>query len=349
MRNPAAKFAGNSPIRLTNNGLAYVFKEPRLATTSGSALEHNEFVGQISTIMRVLSRKDGDLSSQFDNINEKDGANGAATSDNIRSTSLYKMFIVDHTEANWGNIRGQILLEDIFGFCNTFKKVPKKLGFHLIFRTANLQDICYATIADATQIDVTNNSLYLYVPFLIPSTGTQVMFNESVQNNYRIYFDEWYTERRIVTDQIYHVDIGSAQSVNSPKFLICAHQSEARSGVPNKRKNISIFDHLDVREFFVEIDSVRYPRDNILTGYAENEYIDQYRDLKRFYREYVREELLSPFISYTDLKSKYPIQIIDLRFQVDHITPNFNCLKITETLLLMVDYLSYYLDEKRYK
>ena len=29
---------------------------------------------------------------------------------------------------------------------------------------------------------------------------------------------------------------------------------------------------------------------------------------------------MNPFISYTDMKNKYPIQVIDLRFQVDHIT-----------------------------
>ena len=102
------------------------------------------------------------------------------------------------------------------------------------------------------------------MPFLIPSTDTQVTFNESIQNNYRIFFDEWYTERRIVTYQIYQVDIGSAQAVNSPIYLICAVQSQNRSGLPNKRNNISIFGHLDVREYFVEIDGVRFPRDNFL-------------------------------------------------------------------------------------
>ena len=30
---------------------------------------------------------------------------------------------------------------------------------------------------------------------------------------------------------------------------------------------------------------------------------------------------MSPFISYPDMKTKYPIQIIDLRHQPDHITP----------------------------
>ena len=30
---------------------------------------------------------------------------------------------------------------------------------------------------------------------------------------------------------------------------------------------------------------------------------------------------MSPFISYLDMKTKYPIEIIDLRHQSDHITP----------------------------
>ena len=55
--------------------------------------------------------------------------------------------------------------------------------------------------------------------------------------------------------------------------------------------------------------------------YETNNYLDQYRDLKLFYREYVGEPLLSPFINYPDMKNFYPIQIIDLRFQTDHITP----------------------------
>ena len=83
MRNPAAVFTDDR-IRLTNNGLAYVFQEAVLATTSGSNLENNKFVGQISTIMRALTSKDGDLLSQFDNINEGN------TNDDLDSTSLKK-------------------------------------------------------------------------------------------------------------------------------------------------------------------------------------------------------------------------------------------------------------------
>ena len=134
--------------------------------------------------MRVISTRDGDLLSQFDNSNEEIGANEAATSDNIRSTSLNKMLITNHEEANRGKIKGQLPLEHMFGFCRTFKKVTKNLGFHITFKTANLQDIIYTTIAAFTQINVTINSLYLFVLFLIPSTETQLMINESIQNNH---------------------------------------------------------------------------------------------------------------------------------------------------------------------
>ena len=316
-REDNANFTNNSAIRLTNNAFAYCFKEARLGITSGSDLEHNKYCGQVSTIMRVLFSKDGDLLSQFDNINE---GNGNA---DFNSTSLKKMLIDNHDiagqEVNKGKIKGQLALENIFGFCKSFKKITKNLGFHIIFRTADLQDIIYTSIAD--NIKVTITSLYLFVPTLTPSTETQLMFNESIQNNYRIFFDDWFTERRVVSDTITQIDIGSAQQVNSPKYLIACHQTAARLNAPDKGINISRFDNLNVRKYFVEIDSVRYPRDGVLTNYNENDYTDQYKDLKLFYIEYVGEELLNPFVSYPDMKNKYPIQVIDLRFQPDHITP----------------------------
>ena len=48
--------------------------------------------------------------------------------------------------------------------------------------------------------------------------------------------------------------------------------------------------------------------------------IDQYGDLNLFLKEYEGEELMISFISYPDMKTKHPIEIIDLRHQLDHIT-----------------------------
>ena len=321
-KNDDTNFHHEDPVRLLNNGYAFCFKEARLSTTIGSDIEINKFCGQVSTIMRAISNKDGDFLSQFDNFKENDIPILETLADlppQIRSTPHQKMLKDNHTDANKRKIKGYLYLEDIFGFCKILKKVTKNLGFHLTFKTNDVQNIKYSSMAD--DINVTNNNLYLCVPNLIPNVETQVMFNEATQNNFKIFFDEWYTERRIISDTITQLDIGTSQHVNSPKDLIGAHQTRTRADTANKNNNIAIFDNLNLQKYYVEVDSVRYSRDSVLVNYEQNDYIEQYKDLKLFFKEYIGEELMSPFISYPDMKTKYPIQIIDLRHQSDHIAP----------------------------
>ena len=86
-------------------------------------------------------------------------------------------------------------------------------------------------------------------------------------------------------------------------------------------QNPATFNTIHVTKYFVEIGGVRYPNDGVLTNFEGNSYLDQYRDIKSFNKQYVGEELLQPYISYRHMKDHYPIQITGLRHQVDHITP----------------------------
>ena len=174
------------------------------------------------------------------------------------------MLINNHTDADKGKTKRFLMLEDIFSFCKTCKQVTKKLGFHLMVKTNDLHNIIYSSMAN--DINVTNNNLYLYVPKLIPNVETQVMFNEATQNNYKISFVEWFTERRIISDTITQLVIGTSQHVNSPKYLIGAHQTRIRADTAKKNNNIAIFDNLNLQKYYVEIDSVRYPRDSVLVN-----------------------------------------------------------------------------------
>ena len=199
--------------------------------------------------MKVISNKDGVLLSQFDNNNENVIPFLERLADlpiQIRDTPHQKMLIDNHTDANKGKIIGHLLLEDIFGFCKSFTKVTKNLGFHLMFKTNDLQDIIYTSMAD--EINVTIKNLYLFVPKLIPSVETQLMFNEATQNVYKISSDEWYTERRLLSHLLVQHDIVSAQQVNSPKNLISAHQTKDSLSAHNKKlillySTISIFEN----------------------------------------------------------------------------------------------------------
>ena len=233
-------------IRLINNAFAYCFTQATLTTTGGMDIEDIKYVGQVSTIMRLLTSKDGDLSSYFDK-------NAESVLDN--KNPLKQILFNNHPQKiNEGKIKVQLALEHIFGLCKTFKKITKNLGFHLRFKMNDLQDIVFTTLAN--DINVTINSLYLFVPILIPKSQTQVILNEAVMNNYTITFDSWYTERKISIDgRELQVDIGSAQKINSPKYLISAFQTTDRT-TPNKNANPAIFDNNHFTKCFVEIDGV---------------------------------------------------------------------------------------------
>ena len=162
------------------------------------------------------------------------------------------MLINNHEQvANRGEIKGQLALEHIFGFCQTFKKVTKIFGLLLSFRTNDLQSIFYTNLAGNIDIKVTFNSFYLFVPIYTPASEPQVIFNESNKNPYRVPVDSWYTEGKLANGgKEFQFDIRRAQNVKSPKYIIAAHQPDDGISVPNKRRNIAFFDNLTAKKLF---------------------------------------------------------------------------------------------------
>ena len=110
-------------IRLVNNAFAYTIHDARISTSAGVEIEQIKYVGPISTVMRLVTQKDGDLSTFFDIIDESE--------DGINNSSLKKILIDNHTEAKRGVIRGHLPLKYMYGFARSFKKITKGLGFEL--------------------------------------------------------------------------------------------------------------------------------------------------------------------------------------------------------------------------
>ena len=61
-------------------------------------------------------------------------------------------------------------------FFKTFRKITKNLGFHITFKTADLQDIIYTSLA--IDIEVATKKLYLYIPIFVPSAEMPAMLNK---------------------------------------------------------------------------------------------------------------------------------------------------------------------------
>ena len=188
-------------IRLVNNAFAYTIHDARISKSARVEIEQNKYVGAISIIMRLVTPKDGYLTSYFDIIDECE--------DEINNSSLKKILIDNHTEANRGPIRGHLLLEYIIGFPRP-KKITKGLGFELDLRTSKRkQDILYSTLLD-NEVNVTINSISLFVPQIIPSPETQYIINEAISKTFSLLSESWTTDRKPVdTAEEFQIDISS--------------------------------------------------------------------------------------------------------------------------------------------
>ena len=107
-------------------------------------------------------------------------------------------------------------MEHIFGFARSFKRT-KGLGFELDLRTSNRkQDILYTTLGD-NDVNVTINSISLFVPQIIPFPETQYIFNEAISKTFQVSYEFWTTDRKPVdTAREIQIDISSASNINSP-------------------------------------------------------------------------------------------------------------------------------------
>ena len=152
-----------------NNAFAYATHGARIPTSVGTEIQQNLFFGPVSTIMRSIKQREGDLSTYFDIRDEIENM--------IDITSLKQVFIHNHTEPNRRLIEGHLLLEDIFGFYKSFRKIAKELGFELELQISNRkQDIRYTRLGDSI-VDVTINSILLNIPSKISSPEAQRFFN----------------------------------------------------------------------------------------------------------------------------------------------------------------------------
>ena len=180
-------------IKLVNNALVHMFEDFYIDTTGGTEIESKRIVPQVSTIMRLLTSKDKDLSSYFAEIKGK----------NFIDT-LWKQILIDidKTQANKQKILGILQFQQFFEFCKTFKKVPKVLGFHLTFKTTVLQKTVYTRLPAARVNIVHFNHLHLFVPMLIPSPETQSNFNRSIRESFTSSFDSWTTDWKAIDTQL---------------------------------------------------------------------------------------------------------------------------------------------------
>ena len=138
-KNDGTNFHYDNPIRLVNNGFAFCFKGARLSTTIGSDIEKkNKFCGQVSTIMKVISKK---MVTYYINL----VISRKTISQFLRDLLIYHLKLdLHHNKICYKTIILMLIEEKLKDFyieevssdsAKVSKKVTKKSRFRLMFTT----------------------------------------------------------------------------------------------------------------------------------------------------------------------------------------------------------------------
>lgn len=235
-----------------------------------------------------------------------------------------------------GNFSVAIPLNHIFGFCENYDKViygvkhqltlrRKEYDSDVILKSPDKNDdgiykvpdgkiilskiawrVPHATLTDKYMIKLSNdilNKVVLNVNFLNRQCESVEVNQGQKQFDWRL-----------------NVTAGSEK----PRFIILAFQE---SKDDNQIMNPAVFDHCNITNAFVQLNSERYPEMDLQLDFNENYYTTAYKMLTDYFNHVLHKENCS--ITLTEYRNLYPLLVFDVSRQSEKLKNSVTDIKIT--------------------
>ena len=224
------------------------------------------------------------------------------------------------------NIRGKfhlrIYLRDIFGFAKHQETATHGLGYKLTL-TRNTGN-AVLNIDDATNnAKIKINSLEWYVPHYNPSlilyNKLMTQIKQKTPTNFH-YPEKSDFMKEVNTQNFWTFELGTQEGVNIPIWIFVGFQQSDRQHDQNL--NNDTFIRLPVMSAQVVIRTERYPDTGILLISNDDDYSQDYGQIKEAFEALTKVDILQPYISEDDFRSSnnddnigYNIHAFDIRYQ----------------------------------
>src|SRR5271165_6609871 len=112
--------------------------------------------------------------------------------------------------------------------------------------------------------------------------------------------------------------ISYSRCVEKPRWIIIGFQT---ARIENQQQNPALFDHLNLRNAYITLNSERYPMLDIKTNFDRNEYMKLYDMFDDFKKDYYGIDSLvgGTQVNVEAYKSLFPIIVFDVRKQNEKI------------------------------
>ena len=278
--------------KLVNNAMAFLFDEIRYEL-NGKEIDCNRNVGITSTIKNYLS-----LSK-----NESDMLLNASWSPDsaINLKTLHFNYCIP--------------LNKLLGFAEDYKKIIPNARHDLIITRARMDENALISPTDEN-VQIKLHKVQWKIPHVTLSDAMKLTLYKSINKNsfMKIAFRNWdLYEYPTLSTSTHHIwNVKTTTQIEKPRYIILALQTE-------KNKKISadptIFDHCDLTDLKVYLNSDVYPHEDLNISFERNRYSLLYRMYTDFQKTYYNKSNTEPLLSWELFKSRSPIVVIDCRHQ----------------------------------
>ena len=337
-------YAANTLVALQNNAMMYLFSEARYHI-GDHEVERFQYPGQTTSIDALLTKN-----KEFNGLDQcwsLDSGNGTpqtlgeivnlAAGDIPGNTAVHILTALQtvvtrvtdglisqnkgfeerrnytSTAGTVGSFAFKIPLEFIFNFCKQYRKIIYGCKHSIIFpRQTDTQAIIRnAGVANAGKVNI--SKMQWHVPVVIPNLEEKEILNDYIKNkkSFPLAFMNKKSENIIVpqaTEFAWRLSIASG--IEKPRYIVVGFQSPAANAAET---NYSIFNaNVQVINAYIELNSERFPSNDYITNYDNNQYAQFYNSFKEFKKNYIGDDDENDCISYQTFKKLYRLYVFDV-------------------------------------
>lgn len=275
--------------KLCNNGASFLFDEIRYEL-NGIEIDQNKNVGITSSLKNYIS-----LTRNEHSVLENASWN---LEGNILETGRFSYCIP---------------LRNLLGFAEDYKKIITSARHELVLIRARTDDNAYfGNVEDENEICITK--FQWRVPHVTLADSAKLSLLKTIQSNtIQISFRNWelyeYPVLPTVNEHVWNVK--TSNQLEKPRYIILALQTNRKN---KKNFDPSMFDHCNLSNVQIFLNSVSYPYETMALDFDKNQYALLYDMYTRFRQSYYNCRI-PPLLSKSDFKSKAPICVIDCAHQ----------------------------------
>ena len=313
-------YGDNDPITLTNNGIMLLFKRIRY-DLSGQEIESLVHPGQATTMLGLLKYPDDFSKSKGLNQLWYKDTTVDPSIDNNAGFSSRQAYIIKSSVPK-GSFSFRIPLKHIFGFCEDYDKVVYGLKHNLTLTRNDDKNAIFKAANDGGGNPITAGKVILsivswFMPHVTPADKDKMELYKIIERKEKIpvgYRMIQCDSASIPQATSFSWRLSVKSSPEVPRFIIVGFQTDKSS---NQLTNPSLFNHVNVSNIYVMLNSVRYPTTDYNIGFLGAKYSRAYGDAAEFRTKFfnMNELISNPNITPLEYRPLYPLFLFDVSKQ----------------------------------